>query len=206
MPKPVDYLPKLNQDAKLLVYRLFEAQIPTGEILARLKIDWPELVTSEEVIDKARIRWRESYDEIQASRNRAIIATLGKGNKAYDQLLIGAACEQQAGLLIDLGVLLGKRMEAAIKEYGEDGLDWRELGNLIGAAGALSTATANIARTQGLLAKFAIELPYRASQTSGEQPETRNKITPEFVKEIEGMLGVLPYEQEAEAEPTDAVT
>jgi hypothetical protein len=203
MPKPVDYLPKLNQDAKLLVYRLFEAQIPTGEILARLKIDWPELVTSGEVIDKARIRWRESYDEIQASRNRAIIATLGKGNKAYDQLLIGAACEQQAGLLIDLGVLLGKRMEAAIKEHGEEGLDWRELGNLIGAAGALSTATANIARTQGLLAKFAIELPYRASQTSGEQPEARNKITPEFVKEIEGMLGVLPYEQEPEPVPNE---
>jgi hypothetical protein len=201
--KPIDYLPSLGQDAKLLVYRLFESQIPTGEILMRLKIDWPELVVSAEVIDKARIRWRASYDEIQASRNRAIIATLGKGGKVYDQLLIGAACEQQAGLLLDLGILLAKRMEAAIKEHGDGGLPWQEIGNLIGAAGALSTATANTARTQALMAKFAIELPYRASQTSGEQPETRNKITPEFVKEIEGMLGVLPYEAEAEPVPNE---
>jgi hypothetical protein len=203
MAKPVDYLPSLSQEAKLLTYRLFEAQIPTDEILARLKIDWPDLVVRAEVVDKARLMWRASYDEIQASRNRAIIATLGKGSKVYDQLLIGAACEQQAGLLIDLGTLLGKRLEATIREYGEDGIPWKEIGNLIGAAGALSTATANTARTQALMAKFAIELPYRASQTSGEQPEARNKITPEFVKEIEGMLGVLPYEAEAEPVPNE---
>jgi hypothetical protein len=205
MAKPIDYLPRLSQDAKILVYRLFESQIPTPEIIARLGIDWPELSIDAEIIDKARLFWRSEYDKIAIQRNQAIMATIGKGGRVFDNLLISAAAEQQAGLLLDLAVVLRQRLEAAIAEHGEF-LPNKDIQFLVQAAAVLSTATGNITRTQAMLAKYSIELPFRASQTSGDKPEARNEITPEFIREIEGMLGVLPYEAESETVEVDAIT
>lgn len=169
---------------------------PTTDICTSVAEQFGEIVTSE-TIDKARLIYRSKINSYLASQENANILASARLDVAIDQSMPMLAIEQQwevvATIVKEMAQYVATELEAVDPE-GKKKLLF-ECNNF---QNILSATTGNLVRAQILMAKAAIELPYRRTQLSGQKEVAKNEITPEFLREIEGMLGVLPYEPTAE--------
>jgi hypothetical protein len=169
---------------------------PTADICAAVAEQCGEVIAPE-TVDKARLIYRSKVNSYLAGQEEASILASARTDMAIDQAMAMSAIEQQWAAVTSLSKEMAQQLESTAQDADQESkiklLSWCN-----NAQNTLSTTTGNLVRAQILVAKAAIELPYRKSQLSGEKEEARNEITPEFLKEIEGMLGILPYDPEFE--------
>jgi hypothetical protein len=168
--------------------------------VAQIAAEYAEVVEAEK-IDRARLLCIGKIERYLSDRDQAVL--LSKLNtKVIDQSTMAVVLEQQAVACYQ--VMQSITDEIAALEHEPNPIKkaaWRH--ELLKQMGDLSVISGNTVRSQVMIAKFAIELPYRKEQLYGVKDKPRTEITPEFVIEMERMLGVLPYDENFEPQPVE---
>jgi hypothetical protein len=194
-------LPGLSIGARKLALDGFVHKVPSIEIIAQIEDATGELVDLEK-IDRARLlcvgkleKWLSDQDEAR------LLSRVD--DSAINQNTMAVALEKLAGLCYKMVGSISDDMEAI--EAESDPVKKALIKNaLLKQMGDLSVVSGNTVRAQVMIAKFAIELPFRKDQLYGKKETPRSEITPEFVLEMERMLGVLPYDENFEPQPIEA--
>jgi hypothetical protein len=192
--------PSLSIGAQRLICKLMAQRQPTADICAAVVEQCGEVIAPE-TVDKARLIYRSKVNSYLATQEDASILASVRMDMAIDQAMAMSAIEQQWAAVTSLSKEMAEQL-AGLATEAESKIKLLTWCNE--AQNTLATTTQKLVQAQILVAKAAIELPYRKSQLSGEKEELRNEITPEFLKEIEGMLGILPYD--AEFDPVAVTT
>jgi hypothetical protein len=194
-------LPGLSIGARRLALKGFAEKTATESIITQIEAEYAEVVDPEK-LDRARLICIGKIERYLSDREEAMLVSQ-LNTKAIEQSVMFAALEQKAVLCYQMVQSITDEMAALQNEPDPiKKTAWRAA--LLKQMGDLSVISGNTVRSQVMIAKFAIELPYRKEQLYGKKEAPRSEITPEFVLEMERMLGILPYDENFEPQPIEA--